>query len=76
MQNQGQRREGIEMTTTTAIIIAVIIAAIYLPIIGSPIDSSAIPAQPTATPTVVLAPPIVQESFTERDTHESASDRQ
>lgn len=50
---------------TTAIIIAVIITVIYLPIAASPIDSSAIPAQPTATPTVVSAPPIVHESFRE-----------
>lgn len=37
--------------TTIIAIIAIILVAIYLPIAASPIDSSAIPAQPTATPT-------------------------
>lgn len=48
---------------TTTIIIAVIITVTYLPIAASPIELSAIPAQPTATPTTQSAPPIVHESF-------------
>lgn len=53
----------------TIVIVLIVATAIYLPIIAVPVASSAIPAQPTATPTAVSAPPIVQESFTtERDT--------